>query len=141
MRSANGIVLLAVLMTFVGWIRAKSLIAQDSVQRPLIGAWEGTLTQEGSPSATTRLEFSEKDGKLLWRWSWHASFGKGEAEGIVTKYEPPSVEMSGRYTLHPISTIENSPITMSLTVVGTSMQGNGLTSAVNRVFSVSVMKK
>jgi hypothetical protein len=43
--------------------------------------------------------------------------------------------------LHPISTIENSPITMSLTVAGTFMQGNGLTSAVNRVFSVSVTKK
>jgi hypothetical protein len=141
MRSANGIVLLAVLMTFVGWIPAESLIAQDKVQRPLIGAWGGTLTQKGTPSAPTRLEFSEKDGKPLWRWSWQASFGKGEAEGIGTKYEPPSVEMSGRYTLHPVSTIENSPITMSLTVAGTSMQGNGLTSAVNRVFSVSVTKK
>jgi len=141
MRSANGIVLLAVLMTFVGWIRAESLIAQDHVRQPLIGAWEGTVTQEGTPSAPTRLEFSEKDGKLLWTWSWHARFGKGEAEGIVTKYEPPSVEMSGRYTSHPFSAIENSPITMSLTVAGTSMQGNGLTSAVNRVFSVSVTKK
>jgi hypothetical protein len=141
MRSANGIVLLAVLMIFVGWIRAESLIAQDKARPPLIGAWEGTVSQEGTPSAPTRLEFSEKEGKLLWTWSWRASFGNGEAEGIVTKYEPPSVEMSGRYTLHPFSAIENSSITMSLTVAGSSMQGNGLTSAVNRVFSVSVTKK
>ena len=141
MRSANGIVLLAVLMIFVGWIRAESVIAQDKARPPLIGAWEGTVTQEGTPSAPTRLEFSEKEGKLLWTWSLRASFGNGEAEGIVTKYEPPSVEMSGRYTLHPFSAIENSPITMSLTLAGSSMQGNGLTSAVNRVFSVSVTKK
>ena len=140
MRNANRIVLLVVLVALVGWIGAESLFAQDDGGRALLGTWEGTVSSQGG-SAPTRLEFSEKDGKLLWTWSWKADFGSGEAEGTVTKYAPPSVELSGRYTLHPSPRVRNSPVTMSLTVAGTSMQGNGLTAAVNTVFSLSATKK
>jgi len=51
------------------------------------------------------------------------------------------MELSGRYTSHPIATVRNSPITMSLTLSGNQLRGTGLTTAVNREFSVSLTKK
>ncbi len=141
MRNANRIILSTVLVTFVGWtLVVESSVAQDDARRALIGAWEGTVTQ-GTASAPTRLEFSEQGDKLVWKWNWDASFAKGEAEGTVTKYVPPSVELNGRYISHTSMRVRNSPITMSLTLSGNQLQGNGLTAVVNTVFSLSVTKK
>ena len=136
MRTVNRIVILVALATLV----SGSLFAQDEAVRALFGKWEGTVTG-GAGTAPTRLEFSEKDGKPLWTWSWEASIGKGEADGSVTKYAPPSLELNGRYTLHPNLRVRNSPVTMSLTVTGNQMQGTGITAAVNQTFTLSVVKK
>jgi hypothetical protein len=136
MRSVNRIIIIAALATMIGG----DLFAQDDAARALIGKWEGTVTGAAG-TAPTRLEFSEKHGKLLWAWSWEASIGKGEAEGSVTKYTPPSIELNGRYTLHPNRMVRNSPVTMSLTVAGDQMQGTGITAAVNQTFTLSVGKK
>ncbi len=140
MRNANRILLLAVLVTLIGWSQVESPMAQDDARKVLIGAWEGAVTQ-GTMSAPTRLTFSEQGDKLAWKWNWDASFGKGEAEGTVTKYLATSLEMSGRYTLPPSLRSQGSPITMSLTVTGNQMQGTGLTAAVNQVFSLSLTRK
>ena len=140
MRHVGRVVLLAILVTAVGWMRAESLIAQDDIRRTLIGVWEGTITR-GGDSAPTRLEFSEKEGELVWTWSWQASVGKGLAEGTVTKYAPGAIELNGRYTEHPLPSVKNSPTTLSLRVSDTWMAGRGLTTALNQAFSIAVSKK
>jgi hypothetical protein len=118
------IALLALLMIGVGGIKTQSALSQNDVRWTLIGVWEGTVTR-GGDTAPTRLEFVEKDGEVLWTWSWQATFGTGQAEGTVTKYAPPAIELSGRYTLHPLPSVRNSPTTLSLTVTETWMQGRG----------------
>ena len=140
MREAKGTLLVAVLFTLIGWLQAESPMAQDDARKALVGAWEGTVTQ-GSASAPTLLVFSVQGDKLAWKWTWEASFGKGEAEGTVTKYSAPSLELSGAYTFHPSLRTQGSPITMALTVTGNQMQGDGLTVKVNVPFRLSVSKK
>jgi hypothetical protein len=134
------IVAAVALITLIGSYEADRPMAQDDPQRVLVGVWEGTVRQ-GRNSAPTRLEFSQRGDKLVWKWNWDAPFGKGEAEGTVAKYSPSSVELSGRYTSHPSLRVQGSPITMSLTVSGNELQGTGLTAAVNAVFSLSLTRK
>jgi hypothetical protein len=140
MRRASRVVLLALLVILAGWAPVDTPAAQDDARKALIGAWEGIVTQ-GSNSGPVRLEFSEQGQTLGWTWTWEASVGKGEAQGEVAKFTPPSMELSGRYTSHPIDAVRNSPITMSLTLSGNQLRGTGLTTAVNREFSVSLTKK
>ena len=140
MRNANRVVLWILLVILVGWARVDTPVAQDDARKALVGTWEGIVTQ-GSSSGPVRLEFSEQGQTLGWKWTWEASVGKGEAEGAVAKFTPPTMELSGRYTSHPVDGVRNSPITMSLTLSGNQLPGNGLTTAVNREFSVSLTKK
>src|SRR5262245_66635193 len=114
--------------------------AQDDTRRALLGTWEGTVVQ-GSASGPVRLDFFERNGELLWKWSWQASWGKGEAEGTVTRYSPPRVELSGRYTVHPSVGVQGSTIDMSLIVSGSLLKGDGLTEVVDRPFTLSMTKK
>src|SRR5262245_65951245 len=100
--------------------------AQDDTRRALLGTWEGTVVQ-GSASGPVRLDFFERNGELLWKWSWQASWGKGEAEGTVTRYSPPRVELSGRYTVHPSVGVQGSTIDMSLIVSSSLLKGVGFT--------------
>ncbi len=134
------VILLALLMIGVGWIQTERALAQNDVRRTPIGVWEGRVTR-GGDTAPTRPEFVERDGELLWTWSWQASFGTGQAEGTVTKYASPAIELSGRYTLHPLPSVRNSPTTLSLTVTETWMQGRGLTAALNQPFTIALTKK
>ena len=140
MRNIGRIVLLTVLVAAVGWMRAESPMAQGDGRRALIGVWEGTVTR-GGDTAPTRLEFFKRDGELVWTWSWQANFGEGEAEGIITKYAPPAIELSGRYMAHPLPSITHSPTSMSLTVTDTWMQGRGSTTALNQAFTIAASKK
>jgi hypothetical protein len=68
--------------------QASSILAQEDAAKGIVGVWEGTSIS-GPNSAPTRLVFSQEGDKLTWKWSWEASFGKGEAEGTVTKIAPP----------------------------------------------------
>ena len=140
MRTVHRIGFAVAVVTLMGGMQTGKLFAQGDDRRALIGTWEGTVFQ-GSASGPVRLDFSEKDGKLLWRWSWQASFGRGEAEGTVTRYSPPSVELSGRYTLHPSVGVRGSPINMSLTISGVSLKGDGLTDTIDQPFTLSMTKK
>ena len=115
-------------------------MAQDDGRRALIGVWEGSVTR-GGDTAPTRLEFSERDGELVWTWSWQANFGEGQAEGIITKYAPPAIELTGRYTTHPLPSVKDSATSLSLTVTDTWMQGRGRTTALNQAFTIAVSKK
>src|SRR5262245_15381388 len=122
-RTVHQIGFMVAAVILMGGMQTGKLFAQDDARRALLGTWEGTVFQ-GSASGPVRLDFSEKKGELLWKWSWQASWGKGEAEGIVTRYAPPRVELSGRYTLHPSVGVQGSTINMSLTVSG-SLKGDG----------------
>jgi hypothetical protein len=77
----------------------------------------------------------------VWTWAWYAAPGNGRAEGVVTKYAPPAVELSGRYVMHPAALVEGSPITMSLTMREHVIEGTGVTDAVGRAFDVSLKKR
>jgi hypothetical protein len=140
MRNIARIVLLTVLVAAVGSMRAESPMAQDDGRRTLVGVWEGTVTR-GGDTAPTRLEFSERDGGLVWTWSWQANFGDGEAEGIITKFAPPAIELSGRYTAHPLPSVKDSATSLSLILTDTWMQGRGRTTALNQAFTIAVRKK
>lgn len=140
MRTVHRIVFVVAALILMGGMQTARLFAQDDTRRALIGTWEGTVSQ-GSASGPVRLDFSETDGKLLWKWSWQARFGNGEAEGIVTRYSPPRVELSGRYTVHPSVGVRDSAINMSLIVSGSSLKGDGLTDVIDRPFTLSMTKK
>jgi hypothetical protein len=113
---------------------------------PLLGVWEGGIRQ-GSTDAEriipTRLEFAQHPEGLRWRliWDGGASFARGEAEGSVTRFSPPSLELAGVYVFHTSLRVQGSPITMSLMLAGDRIDGQGLTSKVNRTFTIGLERK
>src|SRR5262245_49527869 len=113
--------------------------AQDDHRQGLIGTWDGVVTQ-GQSSTASRLRFSERDGAIVWVWSWRAPFGRDEAGGSMAPASAPSIELRGRYTVHPAKRIVGSPVSLSLRVRGTSMEGTGLTAMVNQPFTLSLSK-
>jgi len=141
MLSLNRMVLLIVVVALqIGVPRVNTSLAQEDAAKGIVGVWEGTGIT-GTLPAPSVLVFTQEGNKLNWKWSWVASFGKGEAEGTVTKIALPSLELSGAYITHPNPRVLKSPVNMHLTVQGDHMQGGGLTTAVNTPFTVRLTKQ
>ena len=141
MGSVNRIGLLAIVIVLgIVGPQVSSILAQEDAAKGIVGVWEGTGTT-GTTSGPNRLVFFQDGNKLNWKWSWEASFGKGEAEGTVTKIALPSLELNGAYTSHPNPRVGKSPVTMNLTVQDDQIQGSGLTASVNTSFTLKLTKK
>lgn len=112
-------------------------LAQDSAEEAVLGTWEGNVIQ-GASRSSARLELYQ-EGKAV-RWKWMVSGGRLEAEGTVSRWSGPSLEVSGAYTSHPDSRIVGSAVTMSLTVGDNTMHGAAISARVNRPFTLSLTR-
>jgi len=131
-----GLMVLALII----WPPMRQASGQEDAAKAILGVGEETISQ-GSGSARLRVEFFQDGDKFNWKWNTDLRSSKYEAEGTVTKIALPALELQGKYTSHPSREIVNSPMTVSLVVQGDQIQGNGLTAAVNRGFTVSLTRK
>jgi len=67
-RTVHQIGFMVAAVILMGGMLTGRLFAQDDARRALLGTWEGTVFQ-GSASGPVRLDFSEKNGELLLRYT------------------------------------------------------------------------
>src|SRR5262245_56253982 len=90
-------------------------LAQDGARAAVLVAWDGTVSF--GPSWPAAMEFSDDQGTLRWKASFRADERfYGDAEGTVTSFTPPKLELVGAYTSHSTVSARGTRIRFSLTV-------------------------
>ena len=114
--------------------------AQDNSRAALAGLWEGTVSF--GPSWPASMTFVDDAGTLKWKASFRgeASF-QGDAEGAVTSFSPPKLELAGVFTSHAVANARGSGIKFTLSVDGDRMTGTAISEMNNLVWNVSLTKK
>jgi hypothetical protein len=123
----TGVMVTAVLIALV----CPAAVAQETLREMVVGQWEGTATsgQCGGPatfgeSAQVSLVFSETAGRLTWTFSYRYDPDLwGDAEGTVTAFTPPAVELMGPWAEHAVPDVVGTGVRFSLTIDGDRMKG------------------
>jgi len=99
----------------------------------LVGIWEGS-----GANGPTRLQFLDDSGK--WRYSFRFDRISGEAEGGITSFSPPTLELDGVFTEHTMPGRVGMGVKFTFNVNGEQMTGTGKAAAGNPA-QISLRKK
>jgi hypothetical protein len=114
--------------------------AQDSARAALVGVWEGTISF--GPSWPAATEFPDDAGTLRWKASFRGDERfYGDAEGTVTRFSPPTLELVGAYTQHSIANARGTRIRFMLTLDGNRLTGTAIPEVNNLAIGVSLTRK
>jgi hypothetical protein len=132
---------LAVSATLVGLVlTCFPAHAQEPARAMLLGTWEGKVTF--GESARAVLEFSEQAGAIRWTYSFkYDPVLWGDAEGTVTSFSPPALQLAGTWTRHAVAGAAGTGVTFTLTVDGDRMTGTVTAAMNNTPVEISLTRK
>ena len=127
--------------TMMGTGGLSNALAQDSARAAVVGPWEGTISYAATWPAS--MEFSDDAGTLRWKASFKTTDKRffGEAEGTVTSFSPPTLELDGAYTKHSLPNARGTRIKFTLTLHGNRMTGTAIPEINKLRIKVSMTKK
>ena len=130
---ASAVTLIGMLLVTVLALCGRSALAQDNPRAMLVGTWEGS-----GANGPARLQFLDDSGK--WRYSFRVDRISGEAEGGITSFSPPTLELDGVFTQHTVAGRVGMGVKFTLNVIGDQMTGTGKAAAGNPA-QISLTKK
>lgn len=137
-RIGRGAIVLAIALGLA--VEPAAVAAQDAGRALVLGQWEGRVTF--GESARASLDFAESGGTLAWKYSYKYDPNLwGEAEGTVTSFSPPALELAGAWTKHAVPGAVRTKIRFSLKVEGDRMNGTVIAEMNNTPVTVSLARK
>ena len=134
--------ILAVTVALIGSGTTPSpALAQEALHTTLLGTWEGkVIFGESAPAV---LEFSVASGGSV-RWTYRFKFDPvlwGDAEGTVTSFSPPTLELAGAWTKHAVAGAAGTRVKFHLAVDGDLMKGIVIAEMNNTPVQISLTLK
>ena len=130
---------LTLLATILALATCPPGLAQEK-SRALLGTWEGKVTF--GESARASLVFTETAGALRWIYSFkYDPVLWGDAEGTVTSFTPPALQLSGAWTKHAVSGAAGTRLRFVLAVDGDQMKGTVTAEMNNIPAEISLTRK
>jgi len=115
-------------------------LAQEPARTMVLGRWEGKVTF--GESAPAVLEFSGSAGTITWTYSFkYDPVLWGDAEGTVTSFSPPVLELAGAWTKHAVAGAAGTRVKFTLTVEGEQMKGTVTAEMNNTPLEISLTRK
>ncbi len=106
----------------------------------VLGTWEGKVIF--GESARAVLEFSGPAGPIKWTYSFkYDPVLWGDAEGTVTSFAPPTLELAGAWTKHAVAGAVGTRVKFILTIDGDQMKGTVIAEMNNAPVEVSLTRK
>jgi hypothetical protein len=131
---------LTLMATLIALLACSAAMAQENPRAMLLGTWEGKVTF--GESAPAVLKFSEAAGALKWAYTFkYDPVLWGDAEGTVTSFSPPALELTGVWTKHAVAGAAGTGIRFALTVDGGQMKGTVTADMNNTPLQISLTRK
>jgi hypothetical protein len=115
-------------------------LAQEPTRAMMLGTWEGKVTF--GESARAVLEFSGPAGAIKWTYSFkYDPVLWGDAEGTVTSFSPPTLELAGAWTKHAVPGAVGTGVKFTLAIDGDQMKGTVIAEMNNAPLEISLTRK